>query len=456
MGGPAPRAAGVLTGARLLGAGDDALHRAERKLKPLVRGPVIRLAGARRGRLGGVAFVGVTGSCGKTTTKDLIAAVLASRLTGTKSSDSNNGLYAVAQTILATHARSGYCVQELGADAPGSLDALIRLLGPRIGIVTNVGSDHYKAFRGPDAVAAEKGKLVAALPAHGVAVLNADDPRVHAMASRCAGRVLTFGLGPGAEIRAEAVTSAWPERLSFRVIHGGQSLAVRTRLCGRHWTPAVLAAIATGLALDVPLADAVAAVGSVEPRRGRMSPVEIGGVTFLRDDWKAPFWSLPAALELVREARASRKIVVIGTLSDYAGSTAPKYVAVARSALAVADHVFFVGGNAERCLRARRDAADGSLRAFPTVQAGADFLRRFLLPGDLVLLKGSIPADHLGRIALARRGEVACWRAACGRKRFCEDCRLLRVPAAPRPVLRGPARDALSRPQRAGGQAGGR
>jgi PTH1 family peptidyl-tRNA hydrolase len=133
----------------------------------------------------------------------------------------------------------------------------------------------------------------------------------------------------------------------------------------------------------------------------------------------------------MRDARARRKIVVIGTNSDYHGAAAPSYVYVARQALALADHVFFVGPWASRCLRAKRHPGDESLRAFATARAASDHLSRFLRRGDLVLLKGSTVADHLARIVLARTARVECWRTHCHRRTICDWCALLTVPVEP-------------------------
>src|SRR5262245_20204011 len=136
----------------------------------------------RRSRLGVVTFIGVTGSAGKTTTKDLIAHVLAARLSGHKSGGSANELHDVARAIRSVRRDQRFLVAEVGAPAPGVIDRCLALLRPQIGVVTNIGTDHRSAYESIDEIAAEKSKLVLALPTDGVAVLNADDPRVQEMA----------------------------------------------------------------------------------------------------------------------------------------------------------------------------------------------------------------------------------------------------------------------------------
>jgi PTH1 family peptidyl-tRNA hydrolase len=148
----------------------------------------------------------------------------------------------------------------------------------------------------------------------------------------------------------------------------------------------------------VPLEAAIEAVKAVPPFPGRMSPEELStGVILIRDDWKAPLLSFPPALEFMRQAQGLRKIVIIGTISDYSGASKGKYVQIARQSRAVSDYVFFVGPWAPHCLPARTQADDASLQVFATVHQLAEYLRTFLRQGDLVLLKGS-PKDHLQSI----------------------------------------------------------
>jgi UDP-N-acetylmuramyl pentapeptide synthase len=272
---------------------------------------------------------------------------------------------------------------------------------------------------------------VAAVPDDGLAVLNADDPRVMAMAGSCRGRVLTYGLTPDAAIHAESVTSSWPDRLSFVAIHGEQRVVVHTRLCGVHWTHACLAAITVGAGFGIPLADAAAALADVEPGPGRLSPVEAAGVTFLRDEVKASLWSIGPSLEFLRSARAPRKVAVIGTISDYGGRASAVYASVARQALEVADEVIFVGPQALRCSGARALPKGAALHAFLTAREAHAHLSNTLVAGDLVLLKGSQRADHLLRLVLARKRRIACWRTTCRRIKFCDECLLLHVPQLP-------------------------
>ena len=387
----------------------------------------LAVARAQRRRLGRTTLIGVTGSAGKTSTKELVAAVLGAELRGTKSPGNDNRLSRVGRTILRTRPRDAFSVVEVAAWRPGSVAETADLLRPDIAVVTTIGSDHFSAFRSLEATAAEKQALVDALPATGTAVLNADDPHVVAMADGFPGRVITFGEAPGATLRAEDVRSAWPDPLSFTLRHDGRSLPVRTRLNGRYWTTSVLAALGVALAMELPPERALETVAAFETVAGRMNAVRQDGLTFIRDDGKAPLWTMRPLLEFVTEARAPRKVLVIGSISDYNGTSSRVYRRVAHQALAVADEVVFVGPNAKYVAKLGSDR----LRTFGTVRAATDYLQTTLREGDLVVLKGGQRADHLLRILLARTTTVRCWRTSCGRSIFCDDCRLLHVPGGP-------------------------
>lgn len=340
-----------------------------------------------------VVFIGVTGSCGKTTTKELIAGVLGSQFKGEKTPDTDNQPWHIALTVLRVKPSDDFCVHEIGVGKRGQqgiFEEALELIRPQIGVVTNIGTDHISAFGTIEAIAAQKGRLIEALPERGTAVLNADDPRVLAMQARCKARVMSYGLTPEAMVRAEDIHSQWPERLSFTVRYKGQTEVVHTRLCGEHWVSAALATIAVALAMGMSLTSAARALEGIPPFERRMRPeTHNDGVTFVCDDVKSPLWSIPAALDFMRQASAPRKIVVIGTISDYTGNSDRTFVAVAKQALAVADRVIFVGPRASKSLRARRHPDDEALQAFSSVDAALEHLSKLLRSGDLVLLKGT-------------------------------------------------------------------
>jgi len=403
-------------------------------------------ARTHRSRLDGVTFVGITGSCGKTTTKDLAAGLLAPVLWGTSNPGSGNCGADLVRQILQVDQAHAFCIQELGAWGPRTLDAGLELVRPDIGVVLNVRRDHYSGFRGLEGTAAEKAKVVACLPADGTAILNADDPLVAAMRARTRARVVTFGAGDPADLRAEHVHGAWPDRLSFDLRFQGGRRRVQTQLLGEHLAGSALAALAIMHALDVPLDAAVDRLAVLPPTHRRMSAsLTRSGVAVVRDDFKAASDSLGELLRFVATASAPRTILVVGQVSDYPGRSRPIYTSFADAAAKVADLLVFVGDRPEALWGGARRRAPGFLAEFggqrarvalfATVRDASRFLENELKPGDLLVLKGSGATDHLERIVLTQEEEVGCWRAQCGLVTSCDDCARLGEPAGPGDAL---------------------
>lgn len=347
----------------------------------------------RRVLLRRVVFIGVTGSTAKTTTKDLIASVLSDRFKGKKSEFNNNQPFAIAQTLLGVRPADDFCVVEVAAlDSTHrrAIDRVIALVHPKIAVVTNIGTDHLSAFGSMESIAAEKSKLVAAVPRDGATILNADDELVAAMERESSGKVVRCGTQEGSALEAANIQSVWPDRMSFDLKYQGQSHPVQTQLCGDIWAYPVLAATAVGLEMGIPLAEILETVERFLPFSRRMEPViRDDGVSFIRDDQKTPITSVPFALQFMARARAARKIVIFGTISDYKGNSDRMFVSVARQALEVADFVIFIGPRSKKCLKARKGNAGDELRAFLNNDAASEFLGRLLRQGDLVLLKGT-------------------------------------------------------------------
>jgi UDP-N-acetylmuramoyl-tripeptide--D-alanyl-D-alanine ligase len=333
-----------------------------------------------------------------------------------------------------------FFVQELGAWGPGTLDAGLDLVRPNVGVVLNVRLDHYSQFRGLDHTQAEKAKLVESLPPTGTAILNADDDRVWAMRARTHARVLGFGTQAGADLRVCAVRSFWPDRLSFDLWFHDVRHRVRTQLIGEHLVGSAVAAIAIAHTLGVSMDDAVERIACLPPTERRMSCVNIdSGITVIRDDFKSASDSLAELTRFLDQARATRKVAVIGQISDYPGRSRPIYTRLAQETSSIVDLLVFVGERPENLWGgARRSAPDflaelsggrARVRLFATVRDASRFLRMELRSGDLVVLKGSGPSDHLERILLDHQTAVRCWRADCGRVLACEHCEQLSQPA---------------------------
>lgn len=368
-------------------------------------------------------YVGVTGSCGKTTAKEYVYAVLATAGDGQKNFGSFNIKLRVAQQLLAMRRRHTFLVQELGMSHPGSIRESVRLLRPEVGVVTMIALDHYSSFRTREAIAAEKSELIRSLPRSGLAVLNADDDLVLAMRDQTDARVLTFGTTGAADVRAMEVEAAWPQRLRFRVAYGGEVVPVETKLVGSMALSSVLAGIACGVGVGISLSQAARAIAEVALLPSRMEPhVDPLGVTFVMDDWKAPAHSVVPVLSFLEAATAKRKIMIIGTVSDYAGGEDRQYRQLAKRAAAVADRVFFMGPRARYAQKARCP----NVEAYPDIQSLVQRLDTFLQADDLVVVKGSNRANHLIRLLLHRQHPITCWRMDCGLHMYCPGCQHLR------------------------------
>ena len=367
--------------------------------------------------------VAVTGSCGKSTTTKLIARVLSDQAP-TQSGVGVNTTRAIAKSILRARRNDRYLVQEVSGHEAGAISTAAAFLKHDVAVVTTVGTDHRKSFGGTEGIAAEKGNLVALLPEHGIAVLNADDPLVAAMATRTTARVITFGASSEADIRVLSHRSAFPGRLSLTVTNGEQTTEVKTRLLGSRWVTAVIAAIACGRSIGIDLDACIRAVEAIEPAHGRDSVHSIpNGATIVLDTVKAPLWTIASSLDIVRSAIATRRTIVLGTLSDYTGSSGKKYRDVARDALEAADRVVFVGKNSGR-VQKEANENPGRLWAFDVAKQARDFLRRNAMPGEFIYVKGS-GIDHLERILYDWQSPVRCWVNDCQKSFSCDFCKRL-------------------------------
>ncbi|HNO75050.1 MAG TPA: aminoacyl-tRNA hydrolase [Nitrosomonas mobilis] len=376
-------------------------------------------------------LIGITGSAGKTTTKNLSHLILSASYPVNSTQASLGSPIGTANALLNTKKYHRFCIVEIGVLKPGSLDLPIWLLKPKIGVLTNIEKDHYRAFggRGIDGIATEKSKLIKALPANGTAVLNIDDPRVRAIGEQCRARITWVGKDKDATIRLIDATSRYPEPLKLTIAYQGKTYDVITQLHGTQLALSVLSALGVAIAVGISLEEAIPLLANAIPTDGRMQIVDGGeGVTFIREDFKAPLWSLGTSLQFLGGAIANRKIAVIGSVSDFNGKSPSIYRRCAREAKEYADIVIFVGQNAHRALRARKEENDQALQGFATTREAAGYLRKILQPGDLVLLKGSNKADHLGRLVFDRQQPVQCWREHCELEWFCNHCSQLYRP----------------------------
>ena len=379
---------------------------------PDVPGAMAALARAVVAALPGLTVAGITGSAGKTTTKDLTAQ-LVERLGPTVAPyESYNNEIGHPLTVLRVTADTRYLVLELSARGPGHIAQLCAIAPPRLGAVLSVGHAHAGEFGGLDEVARAKGELPAALPPGGVALLNADDPRVLAMAERTAARVVTFGLRPGATVRADGVTLGRDGRPAFTLVTLAGTAPVRLRLLGAHNVLNALAAAAIAGELGMPVTEVAEGLSAATPRsKWRMEVTErADGVTVINDAYNANPEGMAAALEtLATVARGRRAIAVLGPMNELGDESQQRHEeAGGLAARAGVAGLIVVGENAAPMLTGAKAERSwrGELISVPDAESALTALGNLLGPGDVVLVKASRTIG-LERVALALTGEAA-------------------------------------------------
>ena len=377
-----------------------------------VPGAMAALARAVAAAVPGLTIAGITGSAGKTTTKDL-AAQLVERLGPTVAPyESYNNEIGHPLTVLRITADTRYLVLELSARGPGHIAQLCAIAPPRLGAVLCVGHAHAGEFGGLDEVARAKGELPAALHPGGVALLNADDPRVLAMAERTAARVVTFGLRPGATVRADGVTLGGDGRAAFTLVTPAGTAPVRLRLLGAHNVVNALAAAAIAGELGLPVAAVAEGLSAATARsKWRMEVTErADGVTVINDAYNANPEGMAAALAtLATVARGRRAFAVLGPMNELGEESRQRHEeAGGLAARAGVAGLIVVGEDAAPMLTGAKAERSwrGELISVPDAGGAVAALGNLLGPGDVVLVKASRTIG-LERVALALAGEAA-------------------------------------------------
>jgi UDP-N-acetylmuramoyl-tripeptide--D-alanyl-D-alanine ligase len=342
--------------------------------------------------------VGVTGSIAKTSTKEAVAAVLGTAMPTLRNEGNLNNEIGLPLTVLRLRAEHRAAVFEMGMYVGGEIADLARIGRPEIGIVTAVQPVHLSRIGTIEAVERAKGELVEALPADGVAILNADDERVRRMAARTRARAMTYGFATDADVRGADVASLGADGMRFRLVAPGVDRTVSIPTLGRLAVHNALAAAAVGLAAGVPLDTIVAGLeaGWSAPHRAEM--IQVGGVTIVDDSYNASPGSVAAALELLA-GMPGRRIAVLGEMLELGSEHEAGHRRVGEIAARLADRLVVVGSGAAGVAEGARGAAMPATGII-TVADRAEARERLLAelrPGDVVLVKASrgIALDEL-------------------------------------------------------------
>ena len=380
----------------------------------------------RRVGLAGHPVVAITGTYGKTTTARAIAAAL-----GSPAPPVNFRTY-LALGLLRVRRGAPPAVFEVGISRPGQMAGYARLLLPRIAVVTAIASEHVTAFGTLERTAGEKQRLLSHLLPRDLALLRGDDPRVLAMAAQTSARVVTYGLGAGNDVRAEAVRIDWPRGTAFELVTPEGRHAVFVRPLGPHAVAATLAALAVARELGVPVETALARLASMAPAPGRLEPIELAnGAWILRDDYKGGLETIESALDVLDAIPARRKWVVLGPITEPPHPARAAYRFLGARLGTSVDRVVGCGPYRNpfgALASAARSAglASEAIAFCPDVQGAASRLAAELEPGDVVLLKGQNNL-RFERIAIALAGRtVRCELRRCFAKGIaCADCAML-------------------------------
>ncbi len=345
-------------------------------------GEALRMLATRARADWGGTVIAVTGSGGKTTTKDAIGALLAEFQPVAKSQGNLNNEFGLPLSLLRVPRECRAAVLEVGINHPGEMAPLAAVAAPDIGLVTNVGLAHVGNFASQDELAREKGRLIEAIGPQGTAILNGDDQRVAGFRGLHTGRTVTFGIGADADVRGECVRDSGADGVRFRV--SGQELA--SVLSGRHNVYNILAAVATLGVLGIGPESLAGPVSRLRPAPMRGAVRRCGGVTVIDDCYNANPCAAVAMLQVLRDTAAVRRIAVLGEMRELGERSRELHRQVgAALASAEVDYLVAVGGDAEEMVRVAGVPAE----FHPSSATAASFLTEFVRAGDAVLIKAS-------------------------------------------------------------------
>jgi UDP-N-acetylmuramoyl-tripeptide--D-alanyl-D-alanine ligase len=351
--------------------------------------------------------IGITGSVGKSTTKELVWAVLSTRDQTLKSESNYNNEIGLPLTLLNLQDSHRWVVLEMGMYALGEIELLCRLARPQVGVITNVGPVHLERLGTIERIAQAKSELVQALPpanSAGVAILNYDDPLVRPMAQLTAARICTYGLTPEADLWASDVAGAGLEGIRLVLHYQGESIHLKAPLLGRHSVHTVLRAALVGLVEGLDWSDIVTGLQTL-PSSAQLRLVAVpgpNGATILDDTYNASPASTIAALNLLDDLTGARKIAVLGDMLELGSYEEEGHRKVGCRAAAVAHQLIVIGPRARFIAQEAQICGldPASIIEMPYNQAAITYLAQTLGPQDVVLVKGS-HAQRLDEIVSA-------------------------------------------------------
>jgi UDP-N-acetylmuramoyl-tripeptide--D-alanyl-D-alanine ligase len=360
------------------------------------------LAAAYRNRFD-IPVIGVTGSNGKTTTKEMLAAVLEQSSCGLKTEGNLNNLIGLPQMVFRLKPEHNWAVLEMGMSEPGEIDRLAEIAQPQVGIVLNAFPAHLASMGTVEAVAKAKGELLYRISDHGTAVVNADDPKIASLGQNPSAGRISFGINRG-EVRCDNLRNLGISGQLFELLTPHGNIDVRLAACGTHNLYNALATAAALLDL-LPLEKIAAGLEAFRPYAGRFRPEQVGELVLIDDSYNANPASMGAALATLGDLKGDGQVfAALGDMLELGGDEADLHRLLGVQAAQVLDRLYLIGDltahTAEGALEAGMPA-DRVVRAADHAAVAAD-IRLHAKPGDLVLVKGS-RGMRMEKVALALR-----------------------------------------------------
>jgi UDP-N-acetylmuramoyl-tripeptide--D-alanyl-D-alanine ligase len=337
----------------------------------------------------GLKVIAITGSNGKTSTKDFVAAALGRGFHVTKTEGNFNNHIGLPRTILESNSEHEIAVWELGMNHPGEIAALAKIAAPDVAIITNIGIAHIEFMGSREAIAAEKGALAEAVGSEGTIILNADDPFSEGISRRASAKTIFAGINNGS-VRAEDIrqTAGGSE---FTILEGAHRCRAQLPVPGLHMVQNAILAVAAGRAFGVSLEDCAAGLASTPLTKARLQLCEIRGVQFLDDSYNANPESMKAALRTLMELDAEgQRIAVLGQMSELGNESERGHAEVGETAADLRiDHLITIGDLGATIAQAAKSAGLEKATSVNSPAEAAELLEEIASAGDLVLVKGS-------------------------------------------------------------------
>ena len=352
-----------------------------------------------------VPVIGITGSNGKTTTKDMLTAILGTRFRVTSTQKNFNNEIGLSKTLLSMTDETEVVVVEMGMRGFGQIEELCRIANPTLGVVTNVGTSHIGILGSQDNIAKAKKELIDALPEGGIAILNGDDPRVSAMDQGFDGRVIRYGMHGRYTVRAGDVRYG-AEDTRYICTCFDEAFKVRLSLLGIHNVYDALAATAAARALGVDITKIQKALGEFHPSEQRQSLETIEGVTVLDDSYNANPLSMEMAFRSARQIAGKRYFLVLGDMGELGEFENTLHYDTGKKAAEIGFDGLITVGPLSRHLA--EGASDGGMKqviSCSTCEEAAEKIKQWLKPGDVLLVKGS-HYMHMETIPAILRGAL--------------------------------------------------